>query len=149
MFEIMETDTSAKEYKPLMERLCDACDTFTFAVLPKKMMGQKQSLHKLLDSLEPHLQKIEYTNGTRANLFHAHISVANYYYLINKESAHLITKAADSLFHWQQPKLPEDLSFLKKEKEYLVTNGHEGYAMLFAEDIHVLGLGGTKWSRSN
>ncbi|SDD32080.1 hypothetical protein SAMN05421663_10936 [Terribacillus halophilus] len=149
MFEIIETDILAEAYESLMERLCDVCDTFTFAVLPKKMMGQKQTLHTLLESLEPYLKKIEYTNGTRANLFQAHISVPNYYYHFNKESLRLIVDAADSLFYWQQPLLPEDISFLRKDKEYFTMNAHEGYAMLFAEDRYVLELGGTKWSRTN
>ncbi|MFP7494294.1 hypothetical protein SFC66_10945 [Terribacillus saccharophilus] len=149
MFDIHEKDMTAAAYKKIAVRLCDRCDTFTFAVLPKKMMGQKPMLHQLLGRLQPYLQKMEYTNGTRANSFQAHISVPNYHYHFNKESLQLILDAADSFFHWQQPLLPEDISFLKKDEEYFTVNAHEGYAMLFAEDRYLLELGGTKWSRAN
>lgn len=147
MYELKETDLTKEAYRQLLERLLDVCDTVSFAVLPKKMMGQKQTLHRLLQDLEPYLQETVLDNGTRANLFDAHISVPNYYYRICTGSKQVILKAANSLFSWQQPALPEDLSFLKMGEEYLVTNAHEGYAMLFAEDEQLIELGGTKWSR--
>lgn len=147
MYELKETDLTKEAYKQLLDRLFDICDTVSFAVLPKKLMGQKQTLHKLLEELEPYLQGVDFMNGTRANLFAAHISVPNYYYHTCPESKQVIIGAADSLFHWQQPALPEDISFLKKGEEYFVINAHEGYAMLFAEDKQLIELGGTKWSR--
>jgi len=148
MYELKETDLTQEAYRQLLNRLFDICDTVSFAVLPKKMMGQKQTLHSLLQELEPYLREVVHMNGTRTNSFDSHISVPNYYYRTCPASKQVIMRAADSLFHWQQPSLPEDLSFLRKGEEYFVTNAHEGYAMLFAEDKHLLELGGTKWSRS-
>jgi hypothetical protein len=147
MYELKETDLTKEAYIQLLERLFDRCDTVSFAVLPKKMMGQKQTLHRLLQELEPYLQGIVYDNGTRANLFDANVSVPNYYYRICPESKQLIMQAAENLFYWKQPELPEDLSFMRKEEEYFVTNAHEGYAMLFADDKQLIELGGTLWSR--
>jgi hypothetical protein len=62
----------------------------------------------------------------------------------------VLLRAAVSIFHWRQSALPEDLSLLKKGKEYFVTNAHEGYAMLFAEDEdrYIAELRGTKWNKT-
>ncbi|WP_366249104.1 hypothetical protein [Terribacillus aidingensis] len=79
MYQLKETDLSKEAYRQMLERLFDVCDTVSFAVLPKKMMGQKQTLHRLLQDLEPYLQETVLDNGTKANLFDAHISVSNYY----------------------------------------------------------------------
>lgn len=149
MFEILETDIAAGTYKPMVERLCDVCDTFTFAVLPKRMMGQTESLRRLLTELDPYLKEVVHANGTCANLFEPHISAANHHYHICEQSRRVILGAADDLFAWQQPELPEDLSFLKKEKEYFVTNAHEGYAMLFEVDSHLLELRGSRWIKTD
>jgi hypothetical protein len=149
MYEIVETDLNAEVYKPLVNRLCEICDTFTFAVLPKQMMGKPSAtLCRILADLEPYLKEIVHTNGTRANLFDSHVSVPNYEYHLCKESQEVLLRAAESIFHWQQPTLPEDLSFLKKGKEYFVTNAHEGYAMLFGEDRYLAELRGTKWNKT-
>ncbi|PAE16240.1 hypothetical protein CHH91_11490 [Virgibacillus sp. 7505] len=97
MYELKETDLTKEAYRQLMERLLDACDTVSFAVLPKKMKGQKQTLHRLLQDLEPYLQETVLDNGTRANLFDANKSVPNYYYRICTGSKQVILKSANSL----------------------------------------------------
>ncbi|PAD21263.1 hypothetical protein [Terribacillus saccharophilus] len=147
MYELKETDLTAEAYRQLLERLFDICDSVCFAVLPKKMMGQKQTLHRMLQELEPYLREVVYDNGTRCNLFDDHVTVTNYYYRICPESKQTIMQTAENLFHWQQPALPEDLSFMRKGEEYFVTNAHEGYAMLFAEDEQLIELGGTRWKK--
>lgn len=121
MYELKETDMTKAAYIQLLERLFDRCDTVSFAVIPKKMMGQK-----LMQDLEPYLQEIVYDIGIRASLFSAKISVPNYYYRICPASKQLIMQAAVNLFYWQQLELPEDLSFWRKGEEYFVTNAQEG-----------------------
>ncbi|MGG3736022.1 hypothetical protein ABET14_12820 [Heyndrickxia coagulans] len=47
-----------------------------------------------------------------------------YYYFANELSKDKILKYSKSLFGWEQPMLPEDLSFYKSENPWLVSIAH-------------------------
>ncbi|MFH0070360.1 hypothetical protein [Peribacillus sp. NPDC056705] len=46
----------------------------------------------------------------------------------------IILDATNSLYDWEYPQLPEDLSFFKNGKEWLATNSHEQECYILTED---------------
>lgn len=56
------------------------------------------------------------------------------YYRVNSKLIERLGEVSNSFFDWMQPKLPEDLGFLKDNKEWLINTAHEKDLMIVDED---------------
>lgn len=107
------------------------CATFLLVertdILPP--MGARARL--LIASLTPHLV----TEGASAEwpgtkLSHPTATVREY--SLNDVSAHILRTAADGLYAWLSPNLPEDLCFLRADRSpWLASIAHENEGFLF------------------
>ena len=57
-----------------------------------------------------------------------------YYFKSTTKAKRTILAATDSLFNWCSPYLPDDLCFLKDDKEWLITTSHERLCYITAEN---------------
>jgi hypothetical protein len=70
------------------------------------------------------------------------------YYWTNDEAKRIIKDVSTSLYFWTHPNLPEDLSFIKHGKPWLINTAHENQCSIETEDEHeitrIIGIRGLK-----
>ncbi|MDG3044715.1 hypothetical protein OE903_15155 [Bacillus sp. B6(2022)] len=57
-----------------------------------------------------------------------------YYYYTDENAKSILKEFANSLYDWEQPNLPEDLSFFKNGEDWLVTSSHEEESYIDTEN---------------
>lgn len=131
-------DPKGEAYGKLIDYAVSRCSRFVLVV--QDDLGFSESGKKVLAALEPHL--IEKTRsdqwpGTRILDKTAWVC----YYRCSEKAAEILKEAANSLFSWQQPALPEDLSFLTEDgTPWLVNTAHESWAGIKGEPEEAISL---------
>jgi Leucine-rich repeat (LRR) protein len=115
-------------YRSLIDYAVKKCTKFVLVEV--KDISSSSNVKKVLTALEPYI-----INKIRSNKWPGTRSGSNnnlvYTYEFNEKSARILKEAANSLFSWAQPNLPEDLSFITEDgKEWLVNIAHEKIATL-------------------
>lgn len=109
------------DYKILLEEMLIKADSFSLVV--RDTLELKGSGKKILDKLNPFLLKEDHVSkwpGTELLM-----GKAKYYsYSLNNRSIEILSEI-NSLFDWQQPEFPEDLTFYRKDKIIFVSISHE------------------------
>ncbi|WP_099189849.1 stage III sporulation protein AH [Tepidibacter mesophilus] len=114
---------SNKEYELLIDYASKICKEFILVI----RNGQKLSKEgqKVFQKLNPYLKnssKSKKWPGTET--FGPPSSI--YYYALNEETKDVLIQYANSLYSWVNPKLPEDLCFIKTDKSVWLYNvAHE------------------------
>ncbi|KFN04094.1 hypothetical protein [Bacillus clarus] len=57
-----------------------------------------------------------------------------YFYYADDNAKNVLKELSNSLYEWVFPDLPEDLSFFKSGKEWLITCSHEKESFIKTED---------------
>lgn len=134
-YALME-EPRGESYRALVDAALDYCDTLL--LVAQKHLGLAPSAADLMRRLEPFLlaksQESEWPgttllDSTKATLFR---------YRFNRDSARMLNEAADRLFSWSQPELPEDLSLIRPDgAPFLITIAHErnAYLKLTASEV--------------
>lgn len=121
-------DVRDEAYGKLLDYGMKRCSRFVLAV--RDDMSFSKNGKGLLDKLEPFLVEKERSDrwpGTRILGENAWV----YCYRCCSEAVCLLKRYANSLFQWQQPELPEDLSFITEDGEdWLINTAHESLAFL-------------------
>lgn len=127
MIEIYD-DPRDDAYRALIDYSVEKCAKFVLVKV--ESISYNDNARKVLNKLEPYLiNKIKSDKwpGTRSGSDNNLV----YTYKLNEESAKILKEAANSLFSWIQPNLPEDLSFITEDdKEWLINTSHEKMASL-------------------
>lgn len=115
-------------YRALIDYAVKKCTKFILVEV--KCISSSNNVKKVLNALEPYL-----INKIKSDRWPGTISGSDdnlvYTYEFNEKSAKILKEAANSLFSWIQPNLPEDLSFITEDdKEWLVNTAHENMASL-------------------
>lgn len=115
-------------YIALIDYAVEKCTKFVLVEVEN--ISLSSNARKVISKLEPYL-----VNKIKSNEWPGTISGSDnnlvYTYKLNKESTKILKEAANSLFSWIQPTLPEDLSFITEDdKEWLVNTSHEKTANL-------------------
>ncbi len=114
-------EPKGENYKKLIEYAFEVCDEFLF--IKHSQLSYFQSFDIITEELkEAFICCREQTEwpGT--------ISVPSamvYYFKCTEKSKEIIIKLTNSLFDWCAPYFPDDLCFLKNNKEWLITTAHE------------------------
>lgn len=123
-----ENDFKSVNYEKLLNWMEKRADIFAFVT--RTDIGINNYKKNLVKLLEPYLIHEERTNSWFLNMVKNYKTVGHvYYYKYNHETIEFILRHSDSLFDWgNNKKLPEDLTFLNKNKDVLLAcNGHEFY----------------------
>lgn len=120
-------------YRDLIRHATVDC---SMALLVVQTMALEQSGHKVLARLAPFLEdKVESSEWPGTKLYGRTASVFQYHF--ETESAEILAGAADGLYDWLQPSLPEDLCLLRADGvPWLVSIAHEkdGYLELSQDE---------------
>ena len=111
-------------YRKLVDCALIYCDVVLLVVPGSK---PTKSTLETLERLSPFLsRKSEESEWPGTKLLGAGAGATVYYYRFTSESAAVLKNITSSLYSWCQPKLPEDLCFLRIDQSpWLVSIAHE------------------------
>ncbi|PKG23274.1 stage III sporulation protein AH [Niallia nealsonii] len=125
----IKADPHNHVYKLLLAAAFRVCDSFQL-ILRSDMGATYKKYQTIMNDLEPSfLMKKNQAEWASTMLFGGK-KVEVFYYQTDKNALEALTKYSDSLYAWEHPKLPEDLSFFQKGKEWLVTSSHEQWCTI-------------------
>lgn len=117
-------------YRALVHLAMEVCDTFI--LVKRDQMELEPEGYDLLERLQPYfieIKKADHWPGTRlfghyADIHHFHCS---------PDAAELLLAYSTGLYSWVQPRVPDDLCFLKGQEPWLVNTAHEHMSSLITE----------------
>ncbi|MBT2214848.1 stage III sporulation protein AH [Virgibacillus dakarensis] len=110
-------------YKQLIDLAFNYCDTFHLVI--RKDMGKIRDLKNFLSKLEPSLIELREESEWASTILDGETAYVYYYNTQDATTRDFIKNSVDSLYSWEQPELPEDLSFFKDGEVWLATSSHE------------------------
>lgn len=128
---IIEENPKGETYEKLIDLAFELCDEFHLVV--RRDLGSTRQLEPILKELESSLKEMVVTNEWTGTLLGGGQKAKVYYYSADEHARKIVKERADSLYEWMQPNLPEDLSFLKKGKPWLVNIAHEEESYIMSE----------------
>lgn len=132
----IEKNPQGKIYEQLIDLAFDICDEFHLVV--RKDMGSTKKLEPVMKELESSLKVMKKTNEWTGTMLGRGQKANVYYYRTDEHAKEVVKKAASSLHAWVQPDLPEDLSFLKKGKPWLVNIAHEEESYIITQSEYLI-----------
>jgi hypothetical protein len=128
---IITNEPTNQTYQDLLDLAFEICDEFILVVRPYAISNDNARL--LLTKLESSLLIIKKQNEWPGTLTRG-APAKVYYYRVNEESKRIIKEAANSLYSWIPPELPDDLTFYKQGKPWLTNTAHEEQSSIETED---------------
>lgn len=119
-------------YRDLIDLACEVCDEFHIVL--RKDMGSLEEYKNVLKKLEDSFIEMKEQSEWASTILGDNQTAYVYYYRANSHSNQVLKECSKSLYDWVQPNLPEDLSFFKNGKEWLVTISHEKESYILTED---------------
>ncbi|BBW96061.1 stage III sporulation protein AH [Geobacillus icigianus] len=133
-------------YRNLLDLSFEICDQFHLVL--RKDMGPLTTYEPILKRLENSLIVMKEESEWASTILGSGQTALVYYYRTDANANKVLTEVTNSLYDWVQPHLPEDLSFFKQGKEWLVTISHEKESYIYTEDEYeikkVMGIKGLK-----
>lgn len=118
----LNNNPEGQVYKELLDIAFDTCDEFILVQRPD--MDFEESAHRIIKLLEPFLiEKRKSRSWPGTTLLEQTADV--YRFRTDKEAEKVLLDATQSLYSWVQPKLPEDLCFLKNQGVWMSNTAHE------------------------
>jgi hypothetical protein len=118
-------------YHKLIDIAFEICDEFILVVRPYAIINDNTKL--LLRRLEPNLIIVKEQTEWPYTITRGDPSQV-YYFKTNDKTKKIIKEAANSLYAWQPPDLPDDLTFFKKGKAWLTNTAHEEQSSIETQD---------------
>lgn len=134
------SDPTHKVYKDLLDFAFSVSDQFILVVrkdikISRKGMDVLESLSAFLIEKREQFEWPGTRLGTGTDCFGQKSEPATvYYYKIHNEAKKVLVEASNSLHSWKSPNLPEDLSFIKNQKPWLINTAHEGLSYFETEN---------------
>ncbi len=128
-------------YLKLIEYATTQCDVALLVVRHSVLLAPLDPEgERVLEQLEPFLKrKAELSEWPGTELL-GHTALVHYYNL-EPQCVQILKQATDALYSWVQPRLPEDLCFLRSDGEpWLVSIAHERDAYLYLSEEEKLRL---------
>lgn len=124
----VHNNPSGDAYHKLIDLAFEKSERFHLVV--RKELALSDRAEQLLSDLEPSLmKKVESSEWASTLLLNNTAYV--YYYKADQHAHDILQQAANTLYDWQQPALPEDLAFFKAQGEaWLAASSHEEHCHL-------------------
>lgn len=109
-------------YRSLIDLAFDLCDEFILVL--HKEYRIFDSAKSIIEKLKPYLIEMkEQSTWAGTQLYEDTACV--YHYRTSTRAREIIKEVSSALFQWIQPNFPEDLSFYKNGKPWLINIAHE------------------------
>ncbi|MGK0467573.1 stage III sporulation protein AH [Clostridium sp.] len=118
----IENDPKDNAYRDLIDLAFEVCDTFILVV--RKSLFFNQNADYLLEELESSLKEVKEEYEWPGTFLAGGEPAKVYYYNTDINARTVIKTVTNSLHSWVQPDLPEDLSFIKNGKSWLINISH-------------------------
>jgi len=119
--QIRLNEPKGENYKKLIEYAFEVCDEFLF--IKHSQLSYFQSFDIITEEL-----KETFICCKEQREWPGTISLPSamvYYFKCTQKSKEIIINLTNALFDWCAPYFPDDLCFLKNNKEWLITTAHE------------------------
>lgn len=133
----IQSEPRGEAYLRLLDLALVRCNTFTLVIQPQLAKTELlDELHlqgrQLIEALMPYcVEKAQVTTWPGTELLGAARPATIYRFTLNEVTVDFLKKAADRLYAWVQPKLPEDPCFYTADgKVWLATIAHENDAFI-------------------
>ena len=127
----IEIDPKNYEYKNLIDLAFDVCNEFILVV--RKDLDLNEYARIILEKLQGSLKGMKegsiWVSGQLLGK-----TAFDYHYNTDNQAREIIKECSDSLHSWVQPNLPEDLSFIKNDRAWLINTAHEYESYIETED---------------
>lgn len=120
-------------YRLLVDLSFDLCDEFILVVRKDLCLKPNDSAKSVLEKLNDYLKEMKEQSEWAGTELLEHTAYV-YHYHTSPEAREIIKEVSNSLYSWVQPNLPEDLSFYKSGKPWLVNTAHEKQSFILSED---------------
>lgn len=115
------------DYRVILKLASKYCDRAYMVVRPD--IESSEALEKFLESIQKKaIESAEESSWPGTTLLGGCASVKHY--AVDSKLIEHLGQVANGFFDWMQPQLPEDLGFLKGNKEWLINTAHE-------KDLHI------------
>ncbi|GKU83153.1 stage III sporulation protein AH [Niallia sp. NCCP-28] len=125
----IKVDPCNHVYKLLLAAAFRVCDSFQL-ILRSDMGATYKKYQTIMNDLEPSFLTKKNQSEWASTMLGGSQTVEVFYYQTDENAWKALTKHSQSLYTWEHPKLPEDLSFFQKDKEWLVTSSHEQWCTI-------------------
>lgn len=124
----VHNNPSGDAYRRLIDLAFEKSERFHLVV--RKDLSLSDRAKQVLNDLEPSLmRKVESSEWASTLLVSGTAYV--HYYKADEHAYDVLQQAADALYDWQQPELPEDLAFFKAQGEaWFAASSHEAHCHL-------------------
>ncbi|WP_342564625.1 hypothetical protein NST84_05495 [Paenibacillus sp. FSL R7-0345] len=114
-------------YRTLIQLALEVCDTFI--LVKRDQMALETEGVELLERLQPyHIKTLKEDDWPGTKLFGHYADV--HYFRCAQEAAAILLEYTSGLYSWVQPRLPDDLCFLKNGEPWLTNTAHEHMSFL-------------------
>ncbi|MGA9188190.1 MAG: stage III sporulation protein AH [Methanosarcina sp.] len=120
-------------YRLLVDLAFDLCDEFILVVRKDLCLKSNDNAKSVLEKLNDYLIEMKEQSEWAGTKLLRHTAYV-YHYHTSPEAREIIKEVSNSLYSWMQPNLPEDLSFYKSGKPWLVNTAHEKQSFILSED---------------
>ena len=127
----IQNDPKDNAYRDLIDLAFEVCDTFILVV--RKSLFFNQNADYLLEELKSSLKEVK-EQYEWPGIISAGKPAKVYYYNTDINARTIIKTVTNSLHSWVQPDLPEDLSFIKDGKSWLINTSHEFESYIITEN---------------
>ncbi|MEY8350758.1 stage III sporulation protein AH [Bacillus cereus] len=129
---IIDSNPKNEVYSNLLDLAFEICDEFHLVL--RKDMGSLQFFDPILKKLECSLKEMNEQSEWASTILGDNQTAKVYYYYADENAKNVLKGLSNSLYSWVQPDLPEDLSFFKSGKEWLITCSHEKGSFINTDD---------------
>lgn len=136
MFDLEIKNIEGKKYHEFIDLVSKYSDKFL--LVERKDMDSSDNLKKVLKNLESSLIEMKEQSEWPSTMLGDGGTAKVYYYNIDNNSKRILKEAANSLFSWEQPDLPEDLCFIKDDNAWVSTSSHEGYCDISSDNKTII-----------
>ena len=136
MFKLEIKNVKGKAYKEFIDLVSSFSDKFL--LVEREDMDSNDNLKRVLKRLEIALIEIKEQSEWPTTMLGEGAIAKVYYYKVDSNTKNILKEESDSLFEWEQPKLPEDLCFMKNDTVWISTCSHEGYCDIVSNDSNII-----------
>lgn len=119
-------------YRHLIDLAFDLCDEFILVI--RKEIELNDNGKSILEKLKPYLIEMKKQSEWAGTILGGGRTAYVYHYRTDTHAREIIKEVSNSLYGWVQSDFPEDLSFYKSGKPWLVNTAHERDSYIFSED---------------
>lgn len=129
---VIDSNPKQQTYVDLLDLAFDICDEFHLVL--RNDMGPLHSFEPVLMKLEGSFKEMTEQSEWASTILGDNQTAKVYFYYADANAKNVLKELSNFLYEWVMPYLPEDLSFFKSRKKWLITCSHEKESFINTED---------------